>query len=279
VARNRVFRRFLKNRSALLGGLILIFFLLISVFGPLLAPYDPFAQDLASNYQGPSRAHLLGTDDLGRDVLSRLIHGARLSLEISVASVLLGLAGGLVLGVLGGFLGGWIDAAIVGLIDILLSFPGILLAIVVVAVFGQGMGNTMIAIAIFSVPTFARIIRASVIQTKELEYIEAVRALGATRVRIMLRHVIPNSMSPIIVQATLMLGRAILIASGLSFLGLGVQPPYPEWGAMLSTARGLIRSNPVASVAPGAAITLVVLSFSLVGDGLRDALDPRLKNS
>ena len=245
----------------------------------MLAPYDPFAQDLASNYQGPSPSHLLGTDDLGRDVLSRLIHGARLSLEISLISVLMGLAGGLFLGVMGGFLGGWIDALIVGLIDILLSFPGILLAIVVVAVFGQGMGNTMIAIAIFSVPTFARIIRASVIQTKELEYIEAIRALGATRLRIMLRHVIPNSLSPIIVQATLMLGRAILIASGLSFLGLGVQPPFPEWGAMLSTARVLIRSNPVASVAPGVAITLVVLSFSLVGDGLRDALDPRLKNS
>jgi peptide/nickel transport system permease protein len=279
LAGNRVFRRFMKNHSALLGGVILSFFLFISVFGPLLAPYDPFVQDLASNYQGPSPSHLLGTDDLGRDILSRLIHGARLSLEISLISVLMGLAGGLFLGVMGGFLGGWIDALIVGLIDILLSFPGILLAIVVVAVFGQGMGNTMIAIAIFSVPTFARIIRASVIQTKELEYIEAVRALGATRLRIMLGHVIPNSLSPIIVQATLMLGRAILIASGLSFLGLGVQPPFPEWGAMLSTARVLIRSNPVASVAPGVAITLVVLSFSLVGDGLRDALDPRLKNS
>ena len=279
MAGNRVFRRFLKNHSALLGGVILSFFLVISVFGPKLARYDPIAQDLASNYQGPSPSHLLGTDDLGRDVLSRLIHGARLSLEISLISVLMGLAGGLFLGVMGGFLGGWIDAFIVGLIDILLSFPGILLAIVVVAVFGQGMGNTMIAIAIFSVPTFARIIRASVIQTKELEYIEAIRALGATRLRIMLRHVIPHSLSPIIVQATLMLGRAILIASGLSFLGLGVQPPFPEWGAMLSTARVLIRSNPVASVAPGVAITLVVLSFSLVGDGLRDALDPRLKNS
>ncbi|MCQ6266324.1 ABC transporter permease [Fictibacillus sp. WQ 8-8] len=276
--KNQVLKRFLKRKVSIVGGIIIIIFVITAIFGPLFAPYDPLQQDLANNFQGASAEHWLGTDNLGRDTLSRLIYGARISLEISMASVGLALIVGLVLGVTAGYYGGKIETLIMRFIDILLAFPGILLAIVIVAVLGNGLVNTMMAVAIFSVPDFARIIRASVISLKEMEYIEACKAAGASNLRIILRHIIPNSLSPVIVQTTLMMGTAILTASGLSFIGLGVQPPNPEWGAMLSKARELLRSAPLAAIAPGTAITLVVLSFSLVGDGLRDALDPKLKN-
>ncbi|MNB65216.1 Glutathione transport system permease protein GsiD [compost metagenome] len=274
----QVLRRFMKRKVSIVGGVIIILFFLTAIIGPFLAPYDPLEQDLANNYQGPSKDHLLGTDNLGRDTLSRLIYGARISLMISVISVSLSLAVGLILGVTAGYYGGRTESVIMRFVDILLAFPGILLAIVIVAVLGNGLVNTMIAVAIFSVPDFSRIIRSSVISLKKMDYIEACRASGASDLRIILSHIIPNSLSPIIVQSTLMLGTAILTASGLSFIGLGVQPPDPEWGAMLSKARELMRSAPMAAIAPGVAITLVVLSFSLVGDGLRDALDPKLKN-
>ncbi|ANX11651.1 hypothetical protein ABE41_006495 [Fictibacillus arsenicus] len=276
--KNQVLKRFLKRKVSIVGGIIIIIFVITAIFGPLFAPYDPLQQDLANNFQGASAEHWLGTDNLGRDTLSRLIYGARISLEISMASVGLALIVGLVLGVTAGYYGGKIETLIMRFVDILLAFPGILLAIVIVAVLGNGLVNTMMAVAIFSVPDFARIIRASVISLKEMEYIEACKAAGASNLRIILRHIIPNSLSPVIVQTTLMMGTAILTASGLSFIGLGVQPPNPEWGAMLSKARELLRSAPLAAIAPGTAITLVVLSFSLVGDGLRDALDPKLKN-
>lgn len=274
----QVLRRFMKRKVSIVGGVIIILFFLTAIIGPFLAPYDPLEQDLANNYQGPSKDHLLGTDNLGRDTLSRLIYGARISLMISVISVSLSLAVGLILGVTAGYYGGRTESVIMRFVDILLAFPGILLAIVIVAVLGNGLVNTMIAVAIFSVPDFSRIIRSSVISLKKMDYIEACRASGASDLRIIISHIIPNSLSPIIVQSTLMLGTAILTASGLSFIGLGVQPPDPEWGAMLSKARELMRSAPMAAIAPGVAITLVVLSFSLVGDGLRDALDPKLKN-
>ena len=267
--------RFAMNRAAIIGGVIIGLFLLLGMFGPWLAPYDPLALQLSDNYQSMSAAHWLGTDDLGRDVFSRLLYGARISLSIS----LVGVSGGLILGVLLGltaaYVGGWTDAVIMRFVDILYALPGILLAIAIIAVLGKGVTNTIIAVVIFSIPTFARVVRGSVLSVLKLEYVEACRAAGASAPRIIFSHVMPNASSQLIVQATLMLGTAILMASGLSFLGLGVQPPNPEWGAMLSKGRELMRTTPIVAIAPGVAITLVVLAFSVAGDGLRDALDPK----
>lgn len=270
--------RFVRNRAAIVGGVVIAMFILLGLFGPWLAPYDPLAQELRDNYQSMSAAHWLGTDDLGRDVFSRLLYGARISLSISLIGVTGGLLFGVLFGLVAAYVGGWTDAVIMRFVDILYALPGILLAIAIVAVLGKGVLNTIIAVVIFSIPTFARVVRGSVLAVLELEYVEACRAAGASAPRIILGHVMPNASSQLIVQATLMLGTAILIASGLSFLGLGVQPPNPEWGAMLSKGRELMRTTPVVAVAPGVAITLVVLSFSIVGDGLRDALDPKFRH-
>ncbi len=270
--------RFALNRAAIVGGVVIGLFALLGLFGPWLAPYDPLAQQLRDNYQSMSAAHWLGTDDLGRDVLSRLLYGARISLSISLVGVTGGLLIGVLLGLVAAYVGGWTDAVIMRFVDILYALPGILLAIAIIAVLGKGILNTIIAVVIFSIPTFARVVRGSVLAVLELEYVEACRAAGASAPRIILGHVMPNASSQLIVQATLMLGTAILIASGLSFLGLGVQPPNPEWGAMLSKGRELMRTTPIVAIAPGMAITLVVLSFSVVGDGLRDALDPKYRH-
>jgi peptide/nickel transport system permease protein len=251
---------------------------LVAAVGPFVSPYDPLDQDLANNYAKPSVEHPLGTDDLGRDTLSRLVYGARISLGISLSSVGLGVIVGTFLGLVAAYYKGWLDTVIMRFMDFLLALPGILLAIAIVAVLGKGILNTIIAVAIFTVPTFARLVRGSALSIQELDYIEATKALGASDHRIIFKHIVPNALTPIVVQATLSLGTAILISSGLSFLGLGVQPPHPEWGAMLSKGRELIRTTPVAAVAPGISITLVVLSFSMLGDGLRDALDPRLRS-
>ncbi len=270
--------QFARNKVAVASAFAVASFLLIAIGGPALAPYDPLEQDLTHNYGGPSFEHPLGTDDLGRDTLSRLIYGARISLGISLTSVGMGLVIGSVLGLIAAYYGGWLDSLIMRFMDFLLALPGILLAIAIVAMLGKGVVNTIIAVAIFSVPTFARLVRGSALSIMQLDYIEATKALGASDRRIIFKHIVPNALSPLVVQATLMLGTAILIASGLSFLGLGVQPPNPEWGAMLSKGRALIRTTPVVAIAPGITITIAVLSFSLLGDGLRDALDPRLGN-
>jgi peptide/nickel transport system permease protein len=270
--------RFTRNKVAVGAAILLGSIAMVAILGPFIAPYDPLEQDLINNYASPSFDHLLGTDDLGRDTLSRLIYGARISLGISLSSVGLGVLMGSLLGLLAAFYGGWLDRALMRFMDFLLALPGILLAIAIVAVLGKGIFNTIIAVAIFSVPTFARLARASALSIIELDYIEATKALGASDRRILSKHIVPNALTPLVVQATLSLGTAILISSGLSFLGLGVQPPHPEWGAMLSKGRELIRTTPVVAIAPGISITLVVLSFSLLGDGLRDALDPRLRN-
>ncbi len=257
--------------------LILFGFVLLSTVGPTVVPYDPNKPNLAEVLRGPSLKHPLGTDNLGRDVLTRIVCGARVSLAIGVASVSGGLLLGGVLGLVAGYFGGWAETFIMRTVDIMLAFPDILLAIATIAVLGPGTVNTVIAVVVFSVPIFARIMRAAVLAVKEREFVEASRAAGGSDLRLMARHVLPNCLSPLLVQATLSVGTAILTASGLSFLGLGVQPPDPEWGAMLSQARGFLRSNPLVAVAPGIAITLVVLSFSIAGDALRDALDPRMK--
>lgn len=269
--------RFRRNKVAVGSALVIALFLLVALLAPLLSPYDPLAQDLANNFQGPTREHLMGTDDLGRDTLSRLLYGARVSLGISISSVGIGLLIGTTLGLFAAYHRGWVDALIMRIMDILLALPGILLGIAIVVALGNGVENTIIAVAIFSVPTFARLVRGSALSILELDYVAATRAMGASSWRILLGHVFPNTRTPIVVQGTLQLGEAILIASALSFLGLGVQPPDPEWGAMLSKGRELIRATPIAAFAPGFAITLVVLSFSLLGDGMRDALDTKLQ--
>jgi peptide/nickel transport system permease protein len=276
--RSEALRRFRRNKVAVASAFVILIFFVIAALAPVLAPYGPLDQDLANNYAGPSLEHPLGTDDLGRDTLSRLFYGSRVSLGIAVTSVVIGVLIGAVLGLIAAYYGGIIDSIIMRVMDIMLALPGILLGIAIVVVLGNGVINTVIAVAIFSVPTFARLVRGSALSVLQLDYVMASRAIGASGLRIVLGHVVPNSLTPLIVQSTLQLGVAILIASGLSFLGLGVQPPNPEWGAMLSKGRELVRSTPVAAFAPGMAITILVLSFSLVGDGLRDALDPKLKH-
>ena len=271
-----VLRRFARRKVSVLGAVILLFFLLVALFGPMFCTQDPLAQDLVHKYQQPSSEHWFGTDNLGRDTFTRMVYGARVSLSISFAGVMSGCLVGVLLGVCAGFFGGWVDTLVSRLIDILLAFPSLLLAITVVAILGSGTENTAIAIAIFSIPSIARMVRGIVMSNKDAEYIQACRVMGASNARMIFTHIIPNAISQIIVNITLNLGTAILTASSLSFLGLGVQPPAPEWGAMLSTGRDVIRAYPLI---PGIAITLVVMSFSLVGDGLRDALDPKLKNS
>ncbi len=259
-----------------------LFFFTIALLAPSLSPHDPLAQNLDRRLQAPSRPHLMGTDDFGRDILSRVMYGARISLTVGFIAVGIAVAGGLVLGLVAGFYtaGRWgrlIDNAIMRTSDIMLAFPTVLLAIAIVTAFGPGLRNAMLAIAIIYIPRFVRIVRASVLVEKEQMYIEAGRALGLSNGRLLFRHLLPNAMSPVIVQATLGLAEAIIEAAALSFLGLGATPPTPEWGAMLSEGRSYLRLAPWVTFFPGLAIFLVVVSFNLLGDGLRDALDPRLR--
>jgi peptide/nickel transport system permease protein len=248
-----------------------------ALLADVLAPYDPLAVDLAANYLPASWAHPLGTDHLGRDTLSRLLAGARESLSIALVSTLAGLLAGATLGLVAAWRRGATEGAIMQAVDVLLSFPDMLLAIAVAAILGRGISSTIVAVAIFSVPIFARLVRASAQAVVSADYVLASRAAGASAPRLLMRHVLPQCYAPLLAQGTITLGSAILFASGLSFLGLGVQPPDPEWGAMLARGRELLRSSPLGAVAPGLAITLVVLSFSLLGDGLKDALNPRAR--
>ena len=276
--KHAVLRRFLKRKVSVAAAVVLLLIILACLLGPLFLHTDPLAQDLLHAYAKPSSEHWFGTDNLGRDIFIRMLYGGRNSLLISFEGVLLGTFLGVMVGVCAGYFGGIVDTLLSRFIDILLAFPGLLLAIAVVAVLGSGMQNTVIAISIFSIPTVARMVRGEVLTLRGNEYVAACRVMGESSARIIFTHIIPNAVSQIIVNVTLQLGTAILIASSLSFLGLGVQPPSPEWGSMLSQAREVLRSYPMQALIPGIAITLVVMSFSLVGDGLRDALDPRLKN-
>lgn len=274
-----VFRRFCHRRMSVVAGVLLIVIIAACALAPFYMTVDPLDQNLLNTYARPSAEHILGTDNLGRDILVRLLYGGRSSLAISFTGVLSGTAVGVVLGVLAGYFGGLVDTLISRLVDVLLAFPGLLLAIVVVAILGPGEQNTVVAIAIFSVPTVARMVRGEVLKIRSADYIAVCKVMGEGSARVIVRHIIPNAISQIIVNVTLQLGTAILTTSALSFLGLGVQPPAPEWGAMLSSARDVLRSYPLPAIVPGVAITLVVVCFSLVGDGMRDALDPRLKNA
>jgi peptide/nickel transport system permease protein len=267
--------RFRSNPAAVAGSGLLALVLAAAVFAPWLAPHDPLAVDLSRNFQGVSTVHLLGTDHLGRDTLSRLLYGARVSLTISLVSVMAALVLGVAAGLAAAWFRGGVDAMFVRAIDVLLAFPEMLMAIAVIAVLGPGTASTIAAVAAYALPQFARVARAAALPAVSRDSLLAARAAGAGHGWILARHILPLCLSPIVAHATVMLGTAILLASGLSFLGLGVQPPAAEWGAMLSRGRDLIRTAPLGAFAPGIAITLVVLSFSLVGDAVRDALDPK----
>lgn len=277
--RNPILRRFMRRKVSVVAAVVLMLFVLIAIFGPVIYPVDPLKQSVMQKYGPITWEHPLGTDNLGRDTLARMIHGARTSLSISFAGVLSGALFGVILGVFAGYFGGWVDSLISRIVDILLAFPELLLAITIVAILGAGSVNTVIAITIFTIPGLTRMVRGCVIGLKNSEYVQACRTMGEGNFRIIFTHIIPNTMSQIIVNVTLSLGTAILTASSLSFLGLGVTPPEAEWGAMLSGMREVVRTYPLGVLVPGITITLVVMSFSLVGDGLRDALDPKLKNN
>lgn len=257
--------------------MVLAVFALSGLFASWLAPYDPYRSDLEGSLAPPSGMHWLGTDELGRDILSRIIYGARLSMVIGSISVSIGVVLGVPIGLFAGYFGGRVDLYSQRVIDVLLGFPSIILAIVLVTVLGVGLVNVMIAVGIVSVPTYARLIRGQVLSLKIQEFVEAARALGAGSGRIVFRHIFPNTLAVLIVQTTLQVASAILSAAALGFLGLGVQQPTAEWGAMLSTARQFIQLAPHTLIFPGLAIMLTVMGFNLLGDGLRDALDPRMK--
>jgi peptide/nickel transport system permease protein len=271
-------RRLRRDRMAMAGATFLILVALISLLAPILAPHDPIETNLSQRLAPiGTPGYLLGADDLGRDILSRLIWGGRISLVVGFGAVMVAMLLGVIVGLLAGYFGGWVDSLSMRLIDILMAFPAILLAITIVASLGPGLRNAMLAVAIVGVPYYARIVRGSVLSLREQEYVQAARVTGASNARIILRHLFPNTLAPLIVAATLDVGWFIMIAAGLSFLGLGAQPPTAEWGVMLSTGRQFIRNAPHLSILPGSAIFLVVLAINFLGDGLRDALDPRLR--
>ena len=274
-----VWMRLCRNKMAMIGLVILLLLVFCALFANQLADYETLVikQDMSIRLQGPSAQHWLGTDEYGRDILARLIHGSRISLVVGLVSVTISLVIGGLCGALAGYYGGIIDNIIMRVMDVLLAVPSILLAITIVAAFGTSLFNVMVAIGISSVPGYARIVRAAVLSIKDQEFVESSRSIGTGTLRIILREIIPNCMAPIIVQATLGVASAILSTASLSFIGLGVQQPVPEWGAMLSGGRTYMRDAIHLTVFPGLAIVITVLALNLVGDGLRDALDPRLK--
>jgi peptide/nickel transport system permease protein len=269
--------RFCRNRGAVAGLVVLCLFAVVALAAPLATTYDPEQGHLEQKLLEPSPAHLLGTDHLGRDILARIAYGARFSLLIGFAAVGVGLAIGVPLGTVSGFYGGWLDLVIQRVIDVFLSFPGFLLALSLVAVLGVGINNVILAVGLGVVPAFVRLTRASTLSIRTRGYVEAARAAGARAPAIIWRHVLPNALAPVVIQATLGLGATLLTAAGLGFLGLGVQQPTPEWGSMLGEGRSYIFSNPNLATFPGIAIFLTVLGFNLAGDGLRDALDPLIE--
>ncbi len=272
-------RRLVHTPSAMVGLFLIGLFVFVAIFAPLIAPYDPTAGNIVNKFQPPSPQHLLGTDLQGRDILSRILWGARASLWVSILSVTLGLIIGLITGAVAGFFGGWVDFWIMRIVDVMLSLPGLLLTITIVVFLGPGLNTIAFAIAIENVPIFARILRSSILGLKESDFTTAARSIGAKETRILINHVMPNSLTPVIVAATLALATAIVDAAGLGFLGFGPQDPAtPEWGTMLTdTYRYLTAGAGFTALFPGMAIILAVLGFNLLGDGLREALDPRLK--
>lgn len=270
-------RRFIRRRVALFAGIIILFLILAALFAPWIAPYDATTPDYENVLSGPSLAHLAGTDVFGRDIFSRIIWGGRISLTVGFVSVALGCVAGMVLGLASGFAGGFADSLIMRFCDVLLAFPGILLAIAVVAVLGPGISNVVYAIAVFSMPVFARLVRGSTLALKQTVYVQAARSIGVRRLPLILYHILPGTLPGVIVYLSLRIGTSILTAAALSFIGLGAQPPSPEWGAMLSDGRSYLGVADHLTVFPGIAIFVTVLAFNLLGDGLRDALDQKLR--
>lgn len=268
-------KRLVRHRSALVGLIGTAILVVLALLAPLIAPYDPLEQSLRAALTPPGPQYLMGTDEFGRDILSRILYGARISLQVGVLVVLIAGTAGVILGLLAGYFGGWVDSAISSATDVLLAFPGLLLAIAIVTVLGPSLINALIAIAIANIPRYIRVTRGVVLAQIQRDYVDASRALGARTPRIMFRHILPNILAPIIVLASLGVASGILTAASLSFLGLGAQPPEPEWGAMLSTGRSYIRRAWWITFFPGLAIMLTVLALNLVGDGLRDILDPK----
>ena len=265
------------NRLASVGAVIILLLIFFALTGSLLAPYDPNEMDMQDRLSPPGLKHPFGTDDFGRDVLSRVVAGTSISLRVGIIAVGISMIAGVLLGAVSGYYGGWLDEVIMRLMDVLFAFPAILLAIAILAALGPGIGNAMIAIAIVYTPIFARITRGSVLTVREDVFVRAARCVGCRDRRILFLHILPNVLAPIIVETTLSLAFAILAESALSFLGLGTQPPDPSWGRMLSESRGYIQDAPWLGVFPGLAIMFAVMSFNFLGDGLRDALDPRMK--
>lgn len=270
-------KQFFQHKLAVIGSVIVFLFLILAIFALLIAPYGINEQSLGERFSAPSASHWFGTDDFGRDIFSRVVHGARISLWVGFFSVLGSVILGTLLGLIAGYGGRVLDAVISRLFDILLAFPSILLAIAIVSILGPSLQNALIAIAIINVPTFGRLVRSKVLSIKQEEYVLAAKAVGMSHRRIVLRHILPNSMVPVIVQATLAIGTAIIEAAALGFLGLGAQAPSPEWGKMLADARPYLVQAPWTLFFPGIAIMLTVLGFNLMGDGLRDTLDPKMK--
>jgi peptide/nickel transport system permease protein len=267
-------RRFWRQPTAVLGVVLLLSLLFLALLANLISP-DPIAQNLSERLQPPSGKHLLGTDQLGRDVWGRVAHGAGISLQVGLLVMLTSSLFGVLVGVLAGSLGGAWDNALMRLTDVFFAFPSLILAMAIAAALGPNLNNTIIAVALVEWPTYARLVRAQVLSLRQREFVEAARALGGSRLRIALAHLLPNAMQPVLIQASFDVGRAILTAAGLSFIGFGAQPPTPEWGAMVSETRTFISEAPWASSAPAIAILLTVLAFNLIGDAMRDAFDPR----
>ena len=271
-----VFRKLLRHRSAMIGASIILFFIVVAIFAPLIATHDPRHANVVERLKGWSDVNYLGTDGVGRDIFSRIVYGTRISLKVGFVAMTFSVGFGMLFGAIAGYYGGRIDNLIMRVMDMMLAMPSILLAMVIVTILGQSLTNAIIAVSIVYIPQYARILRAAVLKVRELDYVVAAKVIGASDNRILLTTVLPNCLAPLIVQATLGIGAAILDAAGLSFLGLGAEIGEPEWGAMLNENRKFIRKAPLAVTAPGVAIFLIVLGFNLLGDALRDALDPQI---
>ena len=273
----RVMKQLSKNKVAMLGLIILIVEILMATFAPLIAPYGYAEMDFMKTFAGPSAQHPFGCDDMGRDIFTRVLYGGRYSISIGIIAIAIATVIGIVIGAIAGYFGGQVDNVIMRILDVVQAIPGMLLMIVISAVLGPGFMNTIIALSVSSISGMARMLRAQVMKERGAEYIEAAQSINCSKPKIIFMHLLPNCISPLIVQATMGVAQTITLAAGLSFIGLGVQPPLPEWGAMLSAARAFIRQSPHLVIFPGLAIAVTVLALNLLGDGLRDALDPKLK--
>lgn len=279
IAQARLYWRALTHNAVSVMGLVLVVFVLVTaVLGPVISPYDPVKVYAEDRLQGPSLRHPLGTDQFGRDVLSRMLYGARISLFVGVLCTAAAAAVGSAIGLIGGYFGGWMDEVLMRTMDILMAFPAIVLAIALIALMGAGFVNLIFVIGIIRIPGFARVIRSSVLNVKEMDYILAARSIGQANSLIVLRHILPNCLTPVVVLASLSIATAISAEAALSFLGLGIQPPTPSWGAMLSEGRAYTLDAPWMAVFPGLAISLTILGYNLLGDGLRDVMDPRTRD-